>query len=272
MKKKQESQTDYWQSYSDMMAALLLIFMLIIAVAFIQLQQQKIEYEQLKKNLTKQQNELEEQTEKLKEQEKLLKEQGDEYIALKELLEAKQEQLDKVVGIKAEIIQELQKEFSERELEISIDPKSGSIRFQSEILFATDKSELTAKGKKYLRQIVPIYLEVLLNEDYAEYVSEIIIEGNCDSTGTYEHNLVLSQERAKSVATFCINEVRDDLSDKQMEQLLRLMNISGRSNKNVIYDENNKEDLKASRRVELKFRLQDEQMIEEMLKILEEND
>lgn len=262
MKKRKESHIDYWQSYSDMMASLLLIFMLIIAVAFVQLQHQKKDYEQLNKDVQKQQIELEEQK-------KLLKEQGDEYIALKNLLEDKQEQLDKVVGIKAEIIQSLEAEFNDKKVGISLDPKSGSIRFQSEILFATDKSQLTAKGKKYLKKVVPIYLEVLLSEKYTEYISEIIIEGNCDSTGTYAHNLVLSQERAKSVATFCVEEVKDDLTKEQMEQLLRFMNISGRSNKNVILDENNKEDLKASRRVELKFRLKDEQMIEEMLKILE---
>lgn len=262
MRKKTEGNTDYWQSYSDMMAALLLIFILIIAVAFVQLQNQKKDYEQLEEDLKAQQAELEEQKE-------LLKSQGDEYIVLKELLEEKQKQLDDIIGIKADIIQALQEEFGEKKLGISLDPKSGAIRFQSEILFATDKSQLTAKGKKYLKKFIPVYLQVLLSDKYSDYVSEIIIEGNCDSTGTYEHNLVLSQERASAVSLFCIEEMEEKLTDEQMEQLLRIINVSGRSNKNIIYDEENKEDLAASRRVEMKFRLKDEQMIEEMAKILE---
>ena len=44
MKKRNTHQTEYWQSYSDMMAALLLIFILIIAVAFIQVQKKEKEY------------------------------------------------------------------------------------------------------------------------------------------------------------------------------------------------------------------------------------
>ncbi len=282
-KKRHEQQTDYWQSYSDMMAALLLIFVLIIAVAFLQLQKQKAdldeqsqeleaneeelkakeaELEESKAELEKADKELEEKRLELEEKEK-------KNIILKQDLEQQREKLHKIVGIKAEIIQALQKEFSKNQLAISIDSKSGSIRFQSEILFATDKSELTEAGKRYLRQAMPMYLKILMSEKYFSYVSEIVVEGNCDSTGTYEHNLLLSQDRARTVAMFCIDEMRAHFSAEQIENLLKIMNISGRSNKNIIYDANQQEDLQASRRVELKFRLKDEQMIEEMLKILE---
>lgn len=249
MKKKSDLHNDYWQSYSDMMAALLMVFMLIIAVSFVQLQKQQAE---------------------MKVQKELFEERGEEYVRLKEELKEKQAQLDKIVGIKAEIIQSLQKEFHEKALEISLDPKTGAIRFQSEILFDTGEHALTQEGKDSLTDIAPVYIEVLLNNEYADYISEIIIEGNCDSRGTYESNLELSQQRAETVSLYCIDLMKDRLSEEEMETLLQRINVTGRSDKNVIYDENENEDLKASRRVELKFRLKDDQMIEEMLKILED--
>lgn len=258
-----EQQTEYWQSYSDMMAALLLVFMLIIAVAFVQIQKQSV-------ILDKKVAEQEAEREKYLELQKKLEAEREETAALEKDLALKQEQLDKIIGIKADIIQDLQTEFSENQMEISIDKKTGAIRFQSEILFAKNKSDLTENGKKYIRKAIPLYLEILLSEKYVEYVSEIIVEGNCDSSGDYYYNLELSQERARSVAEFCIEVMEKKISKTQMEELLKLMNITGRSNKNVIYNDNNAEDRQASRRVELKFRLKDDQMIEEMLKVLEE--
>ena len=53
-----------------------------------------------------------------------------------------------------------------------------------------------------------------------------------------------------------------------MEKLLQMLSVSGRSNTNVIYNENNVENMDASRRVEIKFRLKDEEMMDEMGKIL----
>ena len=46
------------------------------------------------------------------------------------------------------------------------------------------------------------------------------------------------------------------------------MTANGRSYSNLIYDEDGKENQEASRRVEFKFRLKDEEMVEEMIKIL----
>ena len=64
---KKEENVSYWQSYSDMMAALLLIFVLVIAVAIVALNDYK--------------EKLAEQNEELLARQDLLEKQADEAIA-----------------------------------------------------------------------------------------------------------------------------------------------------------------------------------------------
>ena len=64
--KRTASETNYWQSYSDMMAALLLIFVLIIAVAIVALNSYK--------------DQLAEQNEELLARQELLEKQAEEYL------------------------------------------------------------------------------------------------------------------------------------------------------------------------------------------------
>lgn len=262
MKKRNTHQTEYWQSYSDMMAALLLIFILIIAVAFIQVQKKEKEYSVLKEELDKNQLTLNKKEEDLNKKE-------EELAEIETKLNDAEAQLEKIVGVKADLIQDLQTEFGKKGLEISVDEKTGAICFQSDILFDKNQSELKNNGKKYMEDAIPLYFQVLLSDKYVDYIAEIVVEGNCDSDGSYEYNLKLSQDRARVVAEFCISEMDKKFSNSKMDTLLKLMNVNGRSNKNLVVTENG-EDMAASRRVEVKFRLKDEEMIAIIRELLEE--
>lgn len=267
-KRKKISETNYWQSYSDMMAALLLIFLLVIASAFARLWVQQENLKTQEEELKAQETELEEQQAEMQEQQKQLEQQGTEYMRLNNQLMEAQEQLEKIIGIKAEIIESLDEELKKEDINISLDQKTGALRLEAEILFQTNESTLLPSGESYLSNFLPVYFGVLLSDRYQNYISEIIVEGNCDSRGTYEDNLVLSQERSQTVAMFCKRLMEQQLDSGQMEKLLQILSVSGRSNTNVIYNENNEENMDASRRVEIKFRLKDEEMMEEMGKIL----
>ena len=70
------------------------------------------------------------------------------------------------------------------------------------------------------------------------------------------------------MALFCKEMMEQQLDSEQTERLLQMLSVSGRSNTNLIYSEDNKENMDASRRVEIKFRLKDEEMMEEMGEIL----
>ena len=245
---KKEENVSYWQSYSDMMAALLLIFVLVIAVAIVALNDYK--------------EKLAEQNEELLARQDLLEKQADEYLKLKEELEEKQAEIDKIIGVN--------QEFSKEEIAINIDQQTGAIVFDASILYDRSKSELKGEGIQFLDRFLPIYIGVLFSSEFKDDTAEIIIEGHTDTDSGYMYNLGLSQDRALSVVEYCLSD--SSLSKEQKEQLRSVITANGRSFSNPVYDADGKVNLTKSRRVEVKFRLKDEEMIQELQGILERGD
>lgn len=237
--KREEEETSYWLSYSDMMAALLLIFILIISFTILQSTSQ---YEEKQAELAQQQ----------------------------EVIKEQQEQLDKLIGIRKELIEALKEEFEGTDMSINVDEKTGSIALDSSILFDSGQSVLKKSGEELLKKFVPKYIGVLSGDEFKEYVSEIIIEGHTDTQGDYLYNLELSQKRALSVSSFCLNAQNKVLSEKKIKNVREMITANGKSFSNPVLDEDGKEDQNASRRVEFLFRLKDEDMINEMSDVLSE--
>ena len=113
-----------------------------------------------------------------------------------------------------------------------------------------------------------MYLGVLLQDNFRPYIAEIIIEGHTDTEGGYQSNMTLSFNRANAVANFCLDS-DNGLTDTQIQQLQELMTVNGRSYSEPIYQMNSTEvDMAASRRVEIKFRLKEDEMIEKITEVL----
>ena len=132
-----DEETSYWLSYSDMMAALLLVFVLIISFTMLQAKKQ---YEQKEK-------ELQEQQTKMEEQQSLMESQKELYIQQQEVMKQQQDQLDKIVGVRLEIVEALKEEFEDTDLKVSVDSKTGAITFDSSVLFDSGQSSLKKGGK-----------------------------------------------------------------------------------------------------------------------------
>ncbi len=297
-----------WISYSDMMAALLLIFVLILTYSLYQyftmletktkelnaqqivLDQQAIDLQLARDELDDKearliiiQGDLDDLKVKLDDQEKTLedlqivlsaKEADLEAATIKlqeqkDLLNAQALRIDKLIGIRTTMIQDLSNTLSAANLKAAVDPNSGDIKLDSSVLFETGSSVIRQEGKELLDRFIPVYLDVLLRPEYNEYLGEIIIEGHTDTDGTYESNLKLSQNRALQVALYCLN--MPTLSGDQKAKLREIMTATGRSESDPVYV-NGVEDKDASRRVEFKFSLKDSEMIEEMNKILSSQD
>lgn len=303
---------NYWQSYSDMMAGLLLMFVLIMVSTLLQsltnleasvesynaqtqelltaqteleaqrqqlvdlevqllLQQeqyslQEEELSEAQLALIAQQLLLDEQTGLLAEQREQFNEQSLTLQIAQALLAQKQQQLDSIVGIRADIIGALSLEFSDTDLHVTVDTQTGAITFDSSVLFDTNESKIKDSGIAFLKEFIPIYLGVVLDEKYADYLSEIIIEGHTDTAGTYIYNLQLSQSRAFAVAQFILEDV--DLRDYDVDRLRSALTANGRSWSNPVYNDDSTVNMSASRRVEFKFRLKDDEMIQQMQEIL----
>ena len=301
-----------WISYSDMMAALLLIFVLILCYSLYQyfsmletktreLEQQQIQLnlaqndlaakekaliiiqtdlDSLKETLTSKEEELNAANVILISREKELEElqavlalkQADLDAATAKLAEqqlaltSQAKRIEDLIGVKANIIQDLSASLSKANMKATVDPNNGDIVLDSAVFFETGKYVIKAEGQALLDRFIPIYLEVLLRPEYSDYLGEIIIEGHTDSSGSYDNNLKLSQERALQVALYCLN--LKSLTKDQKAMLQKILTAKGKSYSDLVYDEYGREDPDASRRVEFKFSLKDAEMIEEMNRIL----
>lgn len=293
----------YWISYSDMMAGMLFTFALILFMAVYQivdLQQKKtIELETKEAQLSTQQSLLIDQEAQLKDKEELLatttlmlKQQQEELeenrtaltaaqqsLSLQQskieeqaaLLAAQQTQIDKLIGLRSQIIEDLRDELRGAGLDAVVDRKTGAIAFTGAVLFDTGKNELKPSGKALLNAFIPVYIRTLMSEDYEGYVGEIIIEGHTDTSGSYLSNLALSQERALAVATYCLGPEMTGLTEGEKLVLQSILTANGRSYADPVYMADGVTvDMEASRRVVFKFRMKDSEMIDQMSAILEE--
>lgn len=300
--RRQEEETTYWLSYSDMMAGLLLTFVLIISLTVLRskimydekqnelagkeqeliIQSAELENERLtideqgaklnaqELKLSEQEGRLLTQQQELDRQKTLLLEQSQLLGELQALLDDQQAKLDNIIGIRADLIEALSREFNDSSLNVTVNEKTGAISMDASILFAYNQDDLKATGKKFLGEFMPRYLKILLSDEYSQYISEIVIEGHTDTSGNYLFNLDLSQKRAYSVADYFMNEKNKVLTADEIEKLQEILSTVGKSYANPVYKENGEIDAEASRRVEIQFRLRDEDMIREMMEILNE--
>lgn len=306
-KKSENNSFNVWRSYSDMMAGVLLLFVLIMCVTLFQAQKSynesiqerddKIalqeEYtqqlldkqtaldekegtiqnqdEQLKtqqEKLDEQQQQLTALAAKLKEQEATLKSQQSALDTKTAQLKSQQEQIDQIIGVKAEVIEALKNEFSKNNINVDIDAQTGALTLEASVMFDYDQAELTDAGKQALEQILPIYCKVLLQDDYMKYLAEIIIDGYTDTDGDYSYNLQLSQQRSLAVAQYLLDIQGNFLDSTQSANLQNYLTVNGHSMANPVLDADGNVDKDASRRVEIKFRLKDEEMIDELNQIM----
>ena len=90
------------------------------------------------------------------------------------------------------------------------------------------------------------------------------IEGHTNSDGSYLSNLQLSQQRAHAVMQFLYES---NIIDRNL--LSTYVNSSGRSSADLILDSNGNEDKDASRRIEIKFNIKNEEAIKEIQNYLD---
>ncbi len=184
------------------------------------------------------------------------------------LLDAQQEKLDKLVGVRTTIIEALLKALSESNITGANVDGSGAIVFSSEMMFSLGSSTLNETGKRFLDSFLPAYLKVLMSEEYSKNVSQIIIEGHTDTSGSFLTNVELSQDRALSVLRYVMSDEFAGITKAEKARLESVVTANGRAYSDPIYREDGTIDMNASRRVVIKFRLNDEDMVTEMLDVL----
>ncbi|MDR2506096.1 MAG: OmpA family protein [Oscillospiraceae bacterium] len=177
--------------------------------------------------------------------------------------------INEMVGVRAEIISTLSQTLSNANIDVLVDEKTGAITLSSAIFFDYGSAQIKTSGKQWLDQFVPIYVRTLLMGENSSYVSELIIEGHTDSNGSYAYNLNLSQERAYQVVNYILGASFTGLTENEKIVLRDKVTANGRSYSEPVRFASGEENSDASRRVEFKFRLKDDEMIAGMSAILD---
>ena len=217
---------EYWLSYSDLMAGLLMVFALMLVLA--------------------------------------LYHYKSGFAGVREILLVRQE-----------IVEELRRELEDNDGAIGrlvqVD-QDGVVRFGDQLLFATDSATVRPEGHVQLQALAVRYLGVLLgNERFREELMGIVIEGHTDDViprgmtldEGYMYNLDLSQRRAFAVMSVLLEVASDDLRG----DLRTLVSANGRAN--AVPAEPTGEGLSAdraaSRRIEIRFQLENDKILTEIL-------
>ena len=151
-----------------------------------------------------------------------------------------------------------------------------------DILFETGAEEMTDNFKAKVSEIWPLYQNIIVQDTFLNYISEIRIEGHTDTlppknsiSNSYEYNLNLSSLRAQQVLKFIKDQqsyLRLDSTKKSRLQYLLTANGMSYSralndSNEVAYLSNNKSiNQDKSRRVEFRIVTTNQKLIESLIK------
>jgi len=215
----------------------------------------------LSDQLTKVDETIKHKDEKLLKLLNALDEKKTKYDGIVEKLQSQKAKIKSLTGIKIKVVAALKEELGDK---IAIDKQSGSLRLASNILFDKGSAVLKEEAKAELKQAFEEYIGVLVtNTKIKPHLDKIIIEGHTDSDGEYLYNLNLSQKRAFAVMNFLLT-----LDFAKEHNIKPLIIASGRAYLDAIKVDG-VEDKDASRRIEIKFRLKNEDAMHEIEKVLD---
>ena len=190
-----------------------------------------------------------------------LDERETKYDGLIEKLQSQKAKIKSLTGIKLKVVAALKDELGDK---VAIDKNSGALRVSSNILFDKGSAVLKEGAKAELKKVFEEYIGALVtNPKIRPHLDKIIIEGHTDSDGGYIYNLNLSQKRALAVMNYLLT-----LDFAKEHNIKPLMIASGRAYLDPVIV-NGVEDKDASRRIEIKFRLKNEDAMHEIEKVLD---
>ena len=171
----------------------------------------------------------------------------------------KQQALLDQYSLRSRIIASQYDAFKDSGLNITINRDTGDITTPNFILFDPGSIELSEAGKRFLDTFIPRYLEVLMLPEYESYISEVVIEGHTDSA--FSSAMELSRDRAVQVMAYSLQI--PTLTETERAYLSERASFIGRGFMDPIIGGNGQINREASRRVEIKFQIRDNDLLSE---------
>ena len=151
-----------------------------------------------------------------------------------------------------------------------LDRQTLSLRFREPtVLFAQGEDEVKLKFREILDDFFPRYIQILKSPEYVDAIAEIRIEGHTSSEWdenvspeeAYIFNMELSQDRTRSVLQYVLQipEIRESKGWLQQQ-----LTANGLSSSKLITHSNSTENSEESRRVEFRVRTDAEKQLEKI--------
>ena len=230
---------EYWLSYSDLMAGLLMVFVLLLVAANFR------------------------------------------FTSAADYLRVVADRVTSSVqtmAVRDQITRQLRAEQERSPGVIHVDSVTGSITLSDGVLFDEGSAVLKPRGKRILKSFVESYLPVVTRDSaYRDHLREISVEGHTNDNGGYLYNVRLSQARAFAVMNFFIDAAPDPSSQRF---LMRYLTAKGRSYSQIVCNGEIRAywdcpaeliDKAASRRIEIHFRLDDEEVVRKVKTLLDDS-
>jgi len=219
---KTESEKPFWISFSDLMTALMVLFLVIMSVSLLSVAQ----------TLLKQQRQYRDE----------LIEIRDRNMEQRRLREARARDIDTLLAQLAASATNF------RGVQVSRDKLT--IDFGEAVRFASGDYHFTREGEHTVRGFVREVLRVARTDLGRRWVRRVVVEGFTDVDGSYLFNLDLSLKRAQNVVCSLLREVPDmetRLSTDEQQQVRALFLVGGFSYNSAKISKDE------SRRVELRL-------------------
>ncbi|MDJ0682263.1 MAG: OmpA family protein [Xenococcaceae cyanobacterium MO_167.B52] len=236
----EEDHAGIWLSISDLMSGLLMFFALLFIIVQVQLQQEMLQAQKLRK-------ELEQEILKTKKLEQKLEQEILKAQKLERELEAYKKIIDQ---LPLRIISAIEGKFGQGVVEV--DPKTGDVKIGDRILFDEGSAELKPAGKQFLKRFIPIYSDVIFSDKLFEsQITRVVIEGHTSSKGSDKTNMELSLRRALSVSDYIFSQ---QLNFKTKQKFKQKILASGRGE----IDADQSQDKPSDRKVVFRFQFRRE--------------
>lgn len=170
-------------------------------------------------------------------------------LALLQLTEA----AEKAKSSRIVIIQSLQKTLAEKGISAEVDPQTGDISILDSVLFDIDSAKIKSAGQQFLKSFVPVYSKAIFSsEKIADQIQYVVIEGHTSSSGSWDHNMQLSLDRADSVSN-AISYLSFDGKDRFLASML----VAGRGES----ESDQKVDNPGDRKVTFRFQFKSDRFL-----------
>jgi outer membrane protein OmpA-like peptidoglycan-associated protein len=239
----EDGEKPFWISYSDLMTALMILFLVIMVSSLTSISQQILNIQPDNKGS----NSID--SDQLNIQQPISTETQNFPNAIRQASENRLKELSKLCN-------ELQSKPAIAEIGARVDCNSHKIDLGSAGQFGANEYKLSSDGAKKLSKLIPAILETANSSLGHKWLKRIHIQGFTDPQGSYLYNLNLSLKRSEwvmcqIVQTDTESGLRLPLTDQERDKAKQLFVIGGVSFNNV------KESNSESRRVEFKLEFLD---------------